>query len=281
MNEIFNAIQEELKLSSPELLPLFLTIKSEAIFGYNLIHHDLKALPKNAKLLEVGGGTMLLSCYLVSLGYDVVSVEPTGSGFDEYAKLRQVIFGVCNGHPNVVEIAIEQFSEIELFDYAYSINVMEHVDSIYETFASVEKALKPGATYRFFCPNYSFPYEPHFNIPTIFTKKITEKIFKNKIYQHPMPDPKGVWNSLNWITSAKVKRHYRNRKSFKLKFNREIFGDMLERATKDQEFAARRSNWLVNIIEIGLKLNLHKVCKFLPLALMPVMDCKIYKNRSY
>ena len=43
---------------------------------------------------------------------------------------------------------------------------MEHVDDVPLVLRRVMSALRPGAAYRFVCPNYRFPFEPHFDIPT-------------------------------------------------------------------------------------------------------------------
>ena len=48
------------------------------------------------------------------------------------------------------------------------------------------------------CPNYDFPYEPHFVIPIIINKKFTKFFFKNKINNHEKKTNEiGLWEGLN------------------------------------------------------------------------------------
>eukprot|EP00494_Astrolonche_serrata_P011852 UN11950 len=57
---------------------------------------------------------------------------------------------------------------------------MEHVDDVDQVIRNVADSLRHGGTYRFTCPNYFFPYEPHFNIPTLLSKNLTEKLLPKK-----------------------------------------------------------------------------------------------------
>jgi hypothetical protein len=65
----------------PELLPLFDTYVAEALFGRRYIDSDLEGLRPGAKVLEVGAGSLLLSCQLMGEGFDATALEPTGEGF--------------------------------------------------------------------------------------------------------------------------------------------------------------------------------------------------------
>ena len=59
-------------------------------------------------------------------------------------------------------------------------------------------ALRPGATFRFVCTNYRFPYEPHFDMPTLFAKSLTGGVLRPRILgSHTVIDPAGTWQSLN------------------------------------------------------------------------------------
>ncbi|MCI5224151.1 MAG: hypothetical protein D3924_16145 [Candidatus Electrothrix sp. AR4] len=47
---------------TPELLPQFDIYAAEAIFGREYIDRDLAHLPAGGEILEVGAGSLLLSC---------------------------------------------------------------------------------------------------------------------------------------------------------------------------------------------------------------------------
>jgi 2-polyprenyl-3-methyl-5-hydroxy-6-metoxy-1,4-benzoquinol methylase len=61
-----------------------------------------------------------------------------------------------------IESPIEDFEYDHKFDIIFSINVMENLKDPYSVLIQMNSALKFGGKYRFFCPNYDFPYEPHF-----------------------------------------------------------------------------------------------------------------------
>ena len=47
--------------------------------------------------------------------------------------------------------------------------------------ARISDVLSAGASYRFLCANYLFPYEPHFNIPTFGSKALTFWLMRARI----------------------------------------------------------------------------------------------------
>ena len=51
--------------TAPSLLPLFDIYSAEAVFGRRFIALDLERLQPGARVIEVGAGTLLLSCQLV------------------------------------------------------------------------------------------------------------------------------------------------------------------------------------------------------------------------
>ena len=71
---------------------------------------------------------------------------------------------------SLIESPIEDFEYDHKFDFIFSINVMENLKDPYSVLIQMNSALKFGGKYRFFCPNYDFPYEPHFG-KWIFSRK--------------------------------------------------------------------------------------------------------------
>lgn len=267
---------------NPLLIDLYDTFSAEAKFARLTIDDNLRAIPAGQHILEIGGGLMLLSIQLQREGYRVTSLEPIGSGFSIFDELQTLILNYAkslNCMPSVLSIPVEDIEYSNCFDFAFSINVMEHVIDVNSAILKVLSSLKVGATYRFICPNYSFPYEPHFNIPIFFSKSITEKIFYNQIFQsRRVTDQVGIWNSLNWITATSVKNIVKSLSNTSLSFNKNIFSIFLLRMLTDVQFSSRRSNWMKYIIKIITFLRLHYLLKFIPSNLSPLMDCSIQKN---
>lgn len=265
--------------AAPDLLPLFDTYAEEAAFGRRYIASDLQRLLPGAKVLEVGAGSMLLSCQLVREGFAVTGLEPTGFGFAHFDRMRELILECAKTQdclPDILDSTAEALTLASCFDYAFSVNVMEHVGDVELSLASVGRSLKCGSIYRFTCANYLFPYEPHFNIPTFFSKHLTERLLHRKIYAHPtMPDPAGVWKSLNWITVPGIRRMAKRMPELKINFNTDFFVSTLERIASDPSFAERRSPLVRRIILLLVKFRLHQSFRFLPAAIQPVMDCSV------
>ena len=161
-------------------------------------------------------------------------------------------FARLSGHaPSVMALPAEEMDIDRGFDFAFSINVMEHVGDVGKVLQNVVAALRPGACYRFTCPNYLFPYEPHFNIPTLFSKQLTGLVFRPTLARNQrVSDPVGLWASLNWISVPMISRFVRRTSVAKARFNRAILRDTLQRVVADQQFASRRSAWTQRIIHL-------------------------------
>lgn len=274
LSEFITRLRLVVEAQHPALLPLFETLAGEAAFARDWLNDDLKALPHDAALLEVGGGTFILSCLLAEEGFSVTSIEPVGDGFGAFQALAAIVLATATAQPVIASVRGEDFLSDPHFDFAFSVNVMEHVDKPDAVVARVIAAMRPSASYRFFCPNYLFPYEPHFNIPIVWNKDITQFLFHEKISKHPMPDPIGTWGSLNWITVPKV-RSMAKKMGLATDCNKQLFVEILERAVRDEQFAARRSKWMVVMIRMLVKLRLHKLAVMVPVSIQPAMDVRL------
>lgn len=227
--------------------------------------------------MEVGGGLMILGCQLVREGFAVTVIEPISPGFSSFSILQKIVIDCAASRriaPKIVALPIEELKLERGFDFAFSVNVMEHIQDVERGIDSVHAALKPGARYRFTCPNYLFPYEPHFNMPTLFSKRWTESIFHKSILASTrVEEPAPLWTSLNWITTSKIVRSCRKFKDVQLHFNCGMLSESLERMTTDPEFASRRPGWLQYIARSIVYLKLNQLTRHLPAALLPVIDC--------
>jgi SAM-dependent methyltransferase len=276
-----DSVRSQFVDGTPELLPLFDTYAAEALFGRRYIDSDLEGLRPGAKVLEVGAGSLLLSCQLMREGFEVTALEPTGEGFSHFDQMRQMVLNKARSQgccPTILDLPAERLAAVNYFDYAFSVNVMEHVDDVARVLETVGKSLTVGASYRFTCPNYLFPYEPHFNIPTFFSKQLTERLLGRRIFgSQRMPDPSGTWKSLNWINVVQLGRYARRLSGLRVTFNRSMLVSTLERIVSDPDFAARRSPNMRRFLSGLVRLRMHCLLGFVPALLQPIIDCSIQK----
>ena len=274
-----DSLRFEVKEFSPELISVFETYAAEAKFGRIFIDENLKSLSKGTSLLDIGAGAMILSCQLAIEGFYVSALEPTGEGFSHLSRLRELVLKKATQmrcQPQLLSCPAEVLSQQEEYDFAFSINVMEHVDSVEHVIGSVVRALKVGSIYRFTCPNYLFPYEPHFNIPTLISKNLTWFCFKKIIInKKEIPDPIGLWKSLNWVTVISLSKISVTDKNIKIVFNKNILRDSLIRVLNDVEFASRRSAWMKLFVKVVVFLHLHKLLRLMPVCFQPIIDCSV------
>jgi len=183
------------KLNSKEISEYYQNAKADAIHCYQFIKEHLD---ENKKILEVGGGVHLLTSFL-NQKYDVTSVEP--GGFTDYTnELRNKVLSKNNlkVHTNT----LENFNTDERFDLIFSMNVLEHTNHIEQHIKSCINLLKDEKSILFIqCPNYTFPFEPHFYkwfIP--FFPKFTFQILKKKslIKEFGKKNYENIFNNLNF-----------------------------------------------------------------------------------
>jgi 2-polyprenyl-3-methyl-5-hydroxy-6-metoxy-1,4-benzoquinol methylase len=266
----------------PEQKDLFDIYANEASFGFSVIEDDIDSLQRDAAVLEVGAGIFLLSGYLASQGMRVHALEPTAAGFSRFRELQ---IAVTNHYEKSalqlhwIRSPIEYLTQAQCFDYTFSINVFEHVQDVESGLSNAYRSLKPGGALRIYCPNYHFPYEPHFNILTVINKRVTEFLFKSSIMESSrMPEPKETWDALNWINVTRVRRLFRNRFGNKPMFNRLATYQIFARVLTDSRFGERRSRWVTTAVKALDRVGLMHALRFFPVTLAPVMDFKVERE---
>jgi 2-polyprenyl-3-methyl-5-hydroxy-6-metoxy-1,4-benzoquinol methylase len=279
VEEFIANVRASVILQYPGQQEYFDIYANEAIFGLSIIKDDVSVLPHEATVLEVGAGALLLSGYLASLGLRVYALEPIAAGFSHFHELQSAVvkhYKNLGLQFRLIKSTIEEFFDPERFDYIFSINVFEHIHDVEQALANAYLSLKHRGTLRIYCPNYHFPYEPHFNIPTLINKKLTEYFFRNLIAASlRMPQPKETWEGLNWINASRVNKFLHGRFGNRPIFNRLATYRVIVRVVNDSQFSKRRPEWatwflwLVN--RAGL-LNLFKLC---PVKFSPVMDFRL------
>jgi SAM-dependent methyltransferase len=279
---LLDDVRNIVRRDAPHLEGLLDIFAQEARVGREWLTPSLNRLALGAVILEVGAGLMLLSCQLAKEGFRVVALEPVGEGFSSFSELQKLVLAYAEKQgiaPDVLPIPVEQLDQESRFDFAYSINVMEHVGNFAVALETVGRAIRPGSEYRFICANYLFPYEPHFNIPILFSKSLTEKLFRRRIYGNTrVGDAAGVWKSLNWISVPKVVRAVRNLSEVSVSFDRSMLEAVLLRAVGDREFSARRSPFVRGLAKGVVRLGLHRLVKWIPPFIQPVMDCSMKRR---
>ena len=259
---------------SEDIKNYYQNAQSDAIHCYCRIK---RYLDKNKKILEVGGGIHLLTSFL-NQDYDITSVEP-GKFTDYTEQLRKQI--LSRTKLNVYTTTLENFKIHDKFDFIFSMNVLEHADDIEEHIRCCLKLLKDENSLLFIqCPNYAFPFEPHFYkwfIP--FFPKFTFGYFRKKNLIKTLGEKKyiSIVKNLNFdCTYLKIKKL-----NFPIKFVHPL-KDIFDRIEQDRVFKDRLlKNLLVRLCyKIIIFLQIKKIVTYLfPISLTPYLIMKIKKYK--
>jgi len=211
----------------------------EALFGLKQVAPYLKRLPSGSRVLEIGsGGTLLLN--QVNLSYTQLSiqgVEPHGPGHTSLSKYQESLKPLG---ANLFYGGYEEFKSDKKFDLIFLINVFEHLPNWEHFLNFVKSNLNDEGLCIILCPNYGFPYEPHFKIPIIINKTITHFIFQRYIKKFELEeDSDGLWSSLNFVKWRQVKKTC-NKLNIECRFGKEIVEDLLRRVENDKTFIKRQ-----------------------------------------
>ncbi len=266
--------------SQSDALELFDVFSQEARVCRTWLDPNLKSLSVGSPILEVGADLMLIACQLQREGFAVTALEPIGPGFTVFAELQKKILKCAAKKgcaPIVLPIPVEELVAENIFFLAYSFNVMEHVTDVPTALTQVVNALKDRGEYRFTCPNYLFPYEPHFNIPTLFSKRLTAWVFRRRIAKiiSDSDSLAGLWASLNWITVPQIRQVLAEIENVTFWFDRTLLERTLLRIESYPIFASRRSPWLRRLLNIAVYLGLHRLSRLIPARMQPIIDCHV------
>lgn len=243
---------------------------ADAEFTLNLLEPYLN---HNIKILEVGGGLHLLSSYLLKQGYEITSIEP--GGFSLYIdKLRNNILNILNSN-NIYSTSLEDFETQKKFDLIFSVNVLEHTDSILEHIECQINLLKDKSSKALFrAPNYSIPFDPHFY--KFFIPFLPQFTFK-KLYRKKLIKEFGEERYLEILASINFdcKFSFIN-KNFSINIKNPIT-EIFQRLETDNLFNQRilKNNKVKIIFKILNFLKLHYFFKFLPKRLYPYLVFEI------
>ena len=254
----------------------FATYVDEAFFFFDMLVNR-PSVKRATTLLEVGGGIGLLSLLLAATGKRVVCVEPESAGFGGHGEIRQAFLQAWKGqYPDVTYLdgLLEDFPELgKDFECAIAIMVVEHVPDYPNLIRNVADHLNSGGEAHFIFTNYAFPYEPHFNIPTVFSKKLTEFF----VASHLRGSWKGIenaqdfWDDLSWPTYRQVKRFLKN-SILNYAFNRDAFISYTTRLGS-RDFISRKGPLFQLMIPLAGLMRI--AARSLPLAALPIIDVSV------
>jgi 2-polyprenyl-3-methyl-5-hydroxy-6-metoxy-1,4-benzoquinol methylase len=237
-------------------------------------------LKDGAKILEVGGGILALAVQLASEGFSVTTVEPVGDGFGEIPFMMDVFTQIANTESlkfNLIPAPIEDCEFDHKFDLIFSINVMEHLQNPCSVLIQLVEVLDTEGKYRFFCPNYDFPYEPHFGKWLYSRKNNAFYLQKNRARSLMIANQEtlGLYQSLNFLTLRKLKK-CSTQSRIRIKSNCDAFYNILERVIYDQKLSKRHGR-LAFFVRVLHTLKLHYFAKLIPTNYQPIMDIEASK----
>lgn len=262
-------------VGEPEVQLLLRTYMDEATFFWRFLR-PLLIERKPIEVVEIGSGVGLLSLFASTEVKKITSLEPESAGFNAMGQFREKI--LCewreDGIPVFKNSFLDDLPHGKKFDFIYSINVLEHVPQPENLLDQVFERLKPGGMAWFVLPNYSFPYEQHFEIPIFFSKRMTEKLFANRIRNHKVsPDPEGLWAELSWPRQGDL-RSFMVSRAWPHEFRRNVLEGYFERIS-DPHFIQRKGP-LYRSLRPLIKV-LKPIVMALPLGLAPIIEFTISK----
>jgi SAM-dependent methyltransferase len=230
------AFREE-RLDPAKLFEVYL---EEALFLFEVVRPTI--VPQ-ARVLEIGGGLGIFHVLMREAGLDLVSIEPSGQGFSYFHDFGVSLIKALDGDPSrMVDARAEALPwPAESFDLVVSGNVMEHVADPEAAIREMYRVVRPGGALINLCPNYLFPYEPHYGVPII---PCAVRLSGRLLWRSFSADP--LWQSLNGISAITVSRIARSLPGSELRFH-DAIGRIVARLKRDAHFA-KRHGWLSSVV---------------------------------
>jgi SAM-dependent methyltransferase len=257
--------------------PMYERFVNEARFGLSRVLRTLSSFdPETVEILEVGAGPCILSSYLASKRLHVTAVEPLGPEFDFFTDLQNRVLEYCRRNSIELKLVRSTAEQLDLpgrFDVAFTINALEHMRDPLLTIDNMYKSLKPGGVVLVHCPNYTIPFEVHFNIFLVTrSKPINEWLYRSKISRYPK-----VWDELNFVRYVDVRRHLVDRRA-DFAFEGSVMHDLMARLLNDPIFAERMPA-IVRAVGVMLRYTglLHALT-YVPTRFQTPMEVRIKKS---
>lgn len=209
----------------------------EAKFGLRELDEHLLCLEQESNILEIGCGSGIL-LGLISQNHpshQLSGIEPFQGGFEYLKDISKILEGTVKIYP----ISYEEYKPSKKFELIYLVNVFEYLDDFKDFINTVSSWLAPNGKLIILGSNFSFPFEFHFRVPIIVNKKYTYKIFKS-IIQRRENEYGTTWSDLNFISKNKLLEFLKKNSFVKHEDDIEINFRLIDRLSKDKEFAKRQ-----------------------------------------
>lgn len=234
---------------------------------------------KNLRILEVGSGIGLLSLLMSEDDGEVVSVEPYSAGFEILEEFNSVILRSWLGRrdlPIFRSVYVQDLvAEQTRFDLVVALHVIEHVADWKVMIDSMVSLLTGSGKVVVVCPNYSFPYEQHLEIPIVLNKRFTWFLFGKRIKDSQKVDNiVEFWEQLSWPTSRQIGSFLRSR-GLGFRFSRRLFQAYFVRLS-DPRFLERKGTMfrgLSRFAPIARAISL-----VVPKQLLPLVELEIWRK---
>jgi len=157
---------------------------------------------KDKQFLEVGGGIGLTYAYLKSLKVDIISIEPSSSGFgSSYHAGLKILKMIGVDDSGWLPKSTSDLPEMDnKFDIIFSNFVLEHIPELKKAFEDMKSSLRIEGKMIHCCPNYTIPFEPHYKIILApFFPRLTEH-FLRWLKKDPF------WEELHFTTVGEIKK---------------------------------------------------------------------------
>lgn len=250
------------------------TYLNEALVGLSVLSRHLPH--KNpGRILEVGAGLRILSLYLSHRGFDVTALEPIGPGFSFFDIAGELIWNnATTAKPARIDAPANALSSLAhgRFDFIFSIHVLEHIDELNSAIDAISSVLSPDGMMAHLCPNYAFPYEPHFSIPLIpMLPRTSGKLFLDrKTTESPL------WSSLNFVSASRLENKL-VKNGLEVSFRKGVMTEFFQRLDDDMKFASRHESGLVGLgLKIIRLLRLQKLIDMIPARLATPMELVVH-----
>jgi 2-polyprenyl-3-methyl-5-hydroxy-6-metoxy-1,4-benzoquinol methylase len=271
-------VESLIALERPELINLFLTYQNEAIAARKFLENSLVELDAGTEILEVGGGILSLAIQLASEGFKVTTVEPIGDGFSDISPIMKIFTEIARSENltfKLIESPIEVCLFEHKFDFIFSINVMEHLKDPYLVLWKLVQNLKDHGKYRFFCPNYDFPYEPHFG------KWLWRRRRRSFYLQASRANglsldflgQKGLYESINFITLRKL-RLFSRQHQLNLIADKFALSNLIKRALHDSSLKERHKSLTIILAFLHLS-GLTRIASYVNPNFQPIIDATV------
>jgi hypothetical protein len=156
---------------------------------------------------------------------------------------------------------------------AFTVNALEHMRDPLLTIDNMYDSLKPGGIALVHCPNYTIPFEVHFNVLLVTrSKPINEWLYRSRLSRYPK-----VWDELNFVRYIDVHRHLVKRRA-NFSFDHSVMRDLAVRLMDDPIFAERMPAVVRAMGAMLRHTGLLHALSYVPPGLQTPMEVRIRKS---